>query len=66
MDVSACMHCCIVCQKEKPIAPPREEIFWTDKGDFSLAGRSFDPAGPFPLDTDGNRYLLVAIGPFLK
>lgn len=65
-DVSACVYCCIVCSKEKSLALLREEICWTDKGDISFVVWSIDTAGPFLLDADGNRYLLVAENPFLR
>ena len=39
---------------------------WIDKGTLPFAGWSIDAAGPFPLDEEGNRYLLVAVDPFSK
>jgi hypothetical protein len=55
-----------MCQKEKPMRAPVEELRWIDKGEAPFAGWSLDAAGPFPKDDEGNRYLLVAIDPFSK
>lgn len=64
-DIAACIFHCIVCQKKKPLALPREEICWTDKGYVRLAGWSIDIIGPFSLDADSNRYLFIEVDPFL-
>ena len=65
-DVSDCVQCCAICQWDKPPAPPKEELCWTDKGGTPFVGWSIDTAGPFPWDEDRNRYLLVAMDLFSK
>ena len=37
-----------------------------EKGEAPFQGWALDSAGPFPLDADGNRYLIAAIDPFSK
>ena len=66
VDVADCVRRCTVCQWDKPPAPPKEELCWTDKGGTPFVGWCIDMAGPFPRDEDGNRYLLVTVDPFSK
>ena len=65
-DVSNCMHCCEVRQKDGVPPPPLEEWRWIDKGTAPFLGWSINAAGPFPKDADGNRFLLIAVDPFSK
>ena len=46
--------------------PPKEELYWINKGSTPFIGWSINMAGPFPQDQDGNCYLLVAVDPFSK
>ena len=36
-DVADCVRCCAICQRDKPPAPPKEELRWTDKGGAPLS-----------------------------
>ena len=65
-DVAKCVRHCPTCQRDRPLAPPTEELRWIDKGDIPFAGWRMDAAGPVPKDADGNRYLRIAVDPFNK
>ena len=47
-DVADCVRHCAICQRDKPPAPPKEELRWMDKGGAPFVGWSIDTAGPFP------------------
>ena len=67
VDVADCVRrYCTVCQWDKPPAPPKEELHWTDKGGAPFVGWSINTVGPFPRDKDKNCYLLVTVDPFSK
>lgn len=65
-DVSDCVCCCGVLQKDRVSPPPLEELRWIDKGSFPFLGWSTNAAGLFPKDADGNHFLLVTVDPFSK
>ena len=60
------MRTCDACQKDKgtqfTYVPVQES--WKGTGPFQ--GWHIDLAGPFPPDSDGNRYIWVAVDPFSK
>ena len=45
---------------------PLEEVHWINKGSAPFLGGSINGTGPYPKDTNGNRFLLVAVDPFSK
>ena len=45
---------------------PKKELHWTDKGGAPFVSWSINTVGPFPLDKDGNCYLLISMDPFSK
>ena len=65
-DVSDCVRHCKVLQKDQVPPPLLEELQWIDKGTAPFLGWSINAAGPFPKDTDGNQFLLIAADPFSK
>ena len=66
VDIADCIQHCLVCQQDKPPAPHKEELCWTDKGGAPFVSWSINMVGPFPQDKDGNCYLLIAMDPFSK
>ena len=65
-DVADCILHCSVCQWEKLLVSPKEELCWTDKGGALFVRWSINVAGLFPWDEDRNHYLLVTIDSFYK
>ena len=65
-DVGHCVQHFLVCQQDKLLVLPKEELRWMDKGGTPFIGWSINMVVPFLWDKDGNYYLLVAIDPFSK
>ena len=51
---------------DNPKPPFIEEKRLIEPPQGPFKGWSFDLAGPFPRDVDGNQYLVVAVDPFSK
>ena len=66
-NAADCVKRCLTCQQDRQTPrKPAELLKFIDKGSAPLQGWSIDSAGPFPIDDNGNKYLLTAIDPFSK
>ena len=65
-DVADCIQHCLVCQRDKLHALPKQELCWMDKGGAPFIRWSINVAGLFLQNEDGNHYLLVTMDPFSK
>ena len=47
VDIANCIWHCLVCQRDKLPTPPKEELYWMNKGGTPFIGLSINAVGPF-------------------